>query len=113
MQIDKELAATLEDRLALHEKMRRSYFFNPPGSASSRRGFEMQNSRGILRFEVDGCYYTWEQVTSCSCKTVRYRSSVTKDDVKRDIRAIKKVSKQVAESVVDAMRKGAQLATKK
>lgn len=109
MEINATLVQALEDRLTLHDKMKGSYFYSSPGSASSRRSYEKNNSRDTLKFVVDGKEYTWKQTTDCSCRNVYYKSIVTVDGDSKDVRAIKSALRRIASNVPEAFQKAASL----
>lgn len=92
----KRLIAMLEDIIILHNKMRNCYFFDSPGTASSRRYYESNNSMDT-EFVYDGHKYKVDQNTSCSCKNVYYRMHIYIDgnETKKDIRLIKSILKTV------------------
>ena len=90
----------LESIIDLHEKMRGSYFYNPPMSASSRRSYEKYNSL-TSEFTFNNQKITVEQNTSCSCKNVYYKMYITIDGqrTKKDIRFIKKILKEIDQQI--------------
>lgn len=74
----------------LHEKMRNSFFWNPPGSASGRRNYEQQNS-----FAVEGlfmrCPVSLKCKTDCSCKHIYYHGYFEIGNKKVTIAQVKKL----------------------
>ena len=83
----------LQAIINLHDKMKGSYFYHSPSSASSRRSYEKYNSL-TTEFEFDGQQIRVEQGTRCSCKNVYYSMSIYINGVcGKDIRFIKKLLK--------------------
>lgn len=69
--IKKQLKEKITKILSLHDKMKKSYFYNSPSNASSRRSYEKYNSQTI-EFKLGDVIYTVDQVTRCTCSNVYY-----------------------------------------
>lgn len=57
-----------------HETMKNSYFFTPPGNASSRRRYEERHTLEIS-FEFNGHLYEYSATCNCSCKYVYFQDA--------------------------------------
>ena len=79
----------LDEVLDEHLTMRGAYFFRSVGNASARRWYERQHSRQGS-FNLKGHKYNIVQDTSCSCRNVYYTLRVHVDNVKKDVRALKR-----------------------
>lgn len=99
MEDKKVLLAQLEAIIRLHEKMRGSYFYSPPRNASSRRNYEEYNSLETT-FEYNGDTIRVSQDTRCSCRNVYYSVNyyINDEPVRKDIRFIKKILKEIGEA---------------
>ena len=86
--ISEETKAAIRRYLDLNEKFRNAYFFTPPSSASSRRGYENKNS---LEYEGDGIYLKFD--VRCSCKNVYLDKCVKIDEKITNATALKKFVK--------------------
>ncbi len=82
---------TIESAIEVHKKYKNSYFWSPGGNSSSRRynedrfpgvDFEIMTAKGLVQVIFD---------YSESCKNVYYSMSVYLNDVKKDIRLLKKM----------------------
>jgi len=71
-----------------HNKYKNSYFWNPPGNASSRRYMEFEHT---LEFSLNGDVYEVIQQLDCSCRNVYYSLRIYLNDTKKDIRLLKKL----------------------
>ena len=76
--------------LARHDRFKSSYFWSPPGHASSRRQMENRESTS-LSFSLDGTVYDIVQSVTCSCKNVYYSLSIAVDGISKNVRALKKL----------------------
>ena len=76
--------------IALHEKMRHSYFWSPPSVAAARRAYEEKHTR-YHSFEYDGMNVFVEQKTNCSAKRIYYKMKIyiNNELTNKDIRFIK------------------------
>lgn len=94
------LMGELQAIIDLHEKMSKSYFFSPPSVAAKRRKYEEYNSLDTT-FSYNGDTIQVEQTTSCSCRHVYYsvKYYINGICVKKDIRFIKKILKEVTNSL--------------
>ena len=81
---------TIDTIVDLHNDMKGSYFWTPPGSASRRRSYEADRCND-LTFRFDGNTYRIEQTTSCSCKHIRYQLYVEVDGKRKDVRVLKRL----------------------
>lgn len=99
--MEKKLLIKLDAVIELHEKMSRSYFYSPPATASKRRYYEDANSLETV-FEYKGDKILVLQDTQCSCKHVYYTVDyfINGEQVKKDIRFIKKIRKEL-QALVD------------
>ena len=84
----------IDSVISHHEKWSRSYFWTPPGSASSRRSSEKQNS-----FEVpihfDGDLYYYESSVTHSCRNVYYTGTFEHNDKKKNVRLFKALKHKI------------------
>lgn len=87
--------AQVEAILARHDRMKNSYFWTPPGSAADRRRMEARESID-LAFTYRGDAYSIAQDVTCSCRNVYYRLSVTRNGVRKDVRAVRALARDLA-----------------
>lgn len=81
----------IDQMIELHEKMSKSYFWNPPSLAYARRNYEEKYSMSAI-FSHNEHEYNVELKTKCSCKHIYYSGSIYVDGKKKDIRALKKLA---------------------
>jgi len=93
MKFQKYEGQKIKDRIDNHEKFKGSYFWSPPQKASARCAYENIHSRSPYKFKKAGKVYEITQEVECTCKNIYYKFSVKVDDVKKDIRALKKLIK--------------------
>ena len=74
--------------LARHDHYKASYFWTPPGNAAGRRAEEQRNSESF-EFDFAGDHYEIDQQVSCSTRNVYYSLTVKRNGVKKDVRALK------------------------
>lgn len=84
----------LNEVIDWREKTKSSYCWTSYPSASMRRHWERCNNKE-LEFDYDGDHYYIEQNASMSCKNVYTSLSVYKNGEKKDLRAIKKLVKDM------------------
>ena len=77
------------------EKMKKSYFFQSPNSANSRRSYEKYYSRDIVAWKDGNDCYTAAYSVSCSCKNVYTHGIYTKNGKKTTLTAIKNSLKRL------------------
>lgn len=82
--------ARLRRVIEIHNVMKNSFFWTPPGHASARRIFETQNS-DEFEFVYNGKVIYVNQRTVCSCKNIYYKLGILENGRKRDIRCLKKI----------------------
>ena len=90
----KQIKKEIEKAIELHEKMKNSFFWSSPAGAASRRSYEKYNSNSCS-FEYNNNTITVEQNTSCSCKNIYYTAVIKVNGIRKDIRALKKVLKDI------------------
>jgi hypothetical protein len=79
--------------------MRNSYFWSPPGIASSRGWYEGVNS-SQYEFVLNDKKIELECNTECSCKHIYYRGNFTIDDRSVTIRSVKKLLEEVKNQII-------------
>ena len=86
----------LEKVIELHEKMKNSYFYSSPSSATSRRLYEKYNSL-TTELSAKGDKIEIIQDTSCSCKNVYYSMKIliNGNSSGKNISFVKKLMKEV------------------
>lgn len=90
-----ELKNALGEAIDLHEKMRNSYFWNPPTHASSRRSYEKQNSFYYAMYP--GLVLNCD--TTCSCKNIYYKGYFELEGRKTTLTKIKNLYDAVCDLV--------------
>lgn len=90
----RELKQNLANAIYLHEKMKNSYFWNPPGIASQRRSYENQHS---FKFEYPGLKVDCD--TECSCKNIYYKGFFEFEGKKTTLTKIKNLYNAISEIV--------------
>lgn len=88
----------IEDAISFHEKFKNAYFFDPPSSANSRRSYEKHNQKDI-KFIYDGKEYRYSGYVTCSCRNVYYYGTFSVDKVIKDVRAFKKIKKELISAI--------------
>jgi len=86
----------IEEAIALHEKMKNSFFWSSPRSASARRSYEKFNTfkenfsfkKGKIVYDV-----VIKCNTTCSCNHIYYSGLFKINDNTCDIRGLKKLVK--------------------
>ena len=86
--------------ISTHDRFSGAYFWTPPQSASMRRAYERDN-RGNCSFNYDGKEYKYTYGVGCSCKNVYYDGGFFVDCEQKDVRAFKKVLKEL-EAAIEA-----------
>lgn len=76
--------------IAAHERLSGSYFWKPPGGASSRRQME-KNESIALSFRSGGHLYAYTARVSCSCKNVYYSGEFTIDGERKTVRSFRRL----------------------
>jgi hypothetical protein len=113
-----EAIDALEERIAHHEKCRFAYVsWKYPLTLEAQEELKRKHIRPAVSFEADGHEIYWRQTlwfedaedSKDGKNHVCYKSTITVDGVKKDIRAIKKAMDHLARNSVDAMRKTAHL----
>jgi hypothetical protein len=80
----------LKSRIELHESLKSAFFWTPPQLATARRTFEASHSKAPLVLGLGGALViSTESNTSCSCKNVYYRLSVTVNGKRSDVRTLR------------------------
>lgn len=77
------------------DRMRGSYFFNPPTAAGMRRSYERQHSHKEVSWEENGHSYTAAFEVSCSCRNVYARGIYTRDGKPTTLTAIRNSLKRM------------------
>ena len=80
----------VENSIYRHDKYKSCYFWTPPTNASQRRREEFEFNHS---FELDGVLYEIEQCLELSCRNYYYSFSVYVNGQKKDIRALKRLTK--------------------
>ena len=96
----KELIEICEKVISLQEKMKNSYFWDPPQSASTRRSYESYNSQSY-EFIYKGKKYKFCQSTVCSCRNVYFSSVFCINDERKDLRLVRKLLKDLRNELKD------------
>ena len=90
--LNSKTGRTITNKLSVminnHDKYKKSYFWSPPGTASSRRSMEFKDN---LIFNLGGKKYEIEQELYCSCKNVYWSNRIYIDGRKKTIIALKKL----------------------
>ena len=81
------------------EKFQKSYFWQSPSTAASRRSMERQNSIDEFCWDEGGHHYTAEFKVECSCRNVYASGTYTKDGVKTTLTAVRNSYKRMQEAV--------------
>lgn len=77
------------------ERMRSSYFYNPPKCAGMRRSYEKYHSHDEISWEENGHSYTAKFSVQCSCRNVYAYGEYTKDGKKTTLTTIKNSYKRL------------------
>ncbi len=116
--VGNEIIEALQERIEHHEKCRFAYIsWKVPPSEWERNELVERHIRPFVEFEANGKQIVWIQSLSFESaedskdgkEHVIYKSTVTVDGEKKNIRAIKAAMDHLASTVGDAMRKTAQL----
>lgn len=91
----RQKVAKIREIIEIHNTMRSSFKWRPPGVARQRRYMEEQHSNQ-LEMKHKGSTYEISQETTCSAKNVYYRLGVFVDGKKKDVRALKKLVEELA-----------------
>jgi tRNA1(Val) A37 N6-methylase TrmN6 len=89
--LNNEQKNEIQNIINLHEKMSKSYFWNPPYSANKRRYFEDINSLKCNFISENGISINLECRTKCSAKHIYYKGEFYINNEKVTIREIKKL----------------------
>jgi len=89
--LNNEQKKEVESIIQLHEKMRKSYFWNSPSHAHERRYYEKKNSSEFNFISENGIPINLKCITKCSCKNIYYKSEFFIDNKKVTIREVKKL----------------------
>ncbi|HAY73492.1 MAG TPA: hypothetical protein DCY31_06550 [Ruminococcaceae bacterium] len=87
---------TIESCIYYHDKMRYAYFFSSPSTSKGRRYYEMQNSIEKSFTYKDNTYTYWSKCY-CSSQHVYFSDGFTVDGQRKDVRAFKRVLKELKE----------------
>lgn len=113
-----EVLSALEERIYHHEKCRYAYIsWHVLVTVHSRQALVEKHIRPEVSFEAGGKEIYWKQTLTFESameskdgkQHVVYKSYITVDGEKKDIRAIKTAIKHLARNTSDAMRKTARL----
>ena len=85
----------IEAFIQLYESMKGSYFWNPPGNASSRRAYENKRTFEKTCIEFAGDRYEFEADCTCSCKNIYFKKEIFKNGRKTTILTLKNVLKKI------------------
>lgn len=116
--VGNEVIDALEERMVHHDHCRYAYVrWHVPQTEGGREALVEKHIRPAVSFEAGGHEIFWEQTLTFEDASeskdgrehVVYRSYVTVDGVKKDIRAIRAAIKHLARNTGDAMRKTARL----
>ena len=80
--------AKVEKALEQHVSFADSYFWSPPGNASSRRSMERKNNWSV-GFRHEGVRYSYSSAVRCSVKNVYYKGHFQADGKRVTVRAFK------------------------
>lgn len=90
----KQIIDALKDYIEQSEYLKNAYFWKSPSHASSRRAYEKTNSRSI-EFDYKNEAIKAEIEITCSCNNIYASKSIYKSGVKKDIRLLKGVLKEL------------------
>lgn len=88
MKREKFSESRLQAIIDRHERLRKSYFWSSPSTASARRQMERRESTTYC-FKRNHKIYEIDQDVSCSCKHVYYRLLIYVDGKRKDVRVLK------------------------
>ena len=86
--MSKKLRSEITEAIDLHISMKNAYFWSPPSNAAGRRRMEDQRSI-TLEFIYKGYHYSVNLDTRCTCRNVRYSSTISVNGNKKTIRSLK------------------------
>jgi hypothetical protein len=89
----KELKNAIDTAISNHERLSRSYFWHPAGSANSRRRSEERNN---FQFSAEHFTVSVENSYHESCRNVYYKGIFHMDEKKVTVATIKKLSEALA-----------------
>ena len=81
---------TAEHIIALNEKFKTAYFWNPPSSASERRRYEDKNAAKV-EFDFKNHHYIFDFSVDCSCRNIYVRRNYLKDGKRTTITSLKNI----------------------
>lgn len=84
----------ISEFVQLSEKMTKSYFWNPPYSASRRRSYENQNSFTEATISFAGDEFRFSATCTCSCKNIYFKKEIFKNGKKTNLTSLKNVLKK-------------------
>ena len=89
-QLSKSQREKTQRALDHHDRFARSYFWNPPSSAASRRRYEKQNTFYVA-FRNNGVRYTYRSDVGCSGRNIYYTGQFEVNGERKTRRAFAKL----------------------